>query len=78
MRTIRASEVSTFLFCKRAWWYNKRGEISENLDQMAAGTDLHYQHGRAAMGVSCLRAIAFALLLLSLVVLAIYFTNQLI
>lgn len=78
MRTIRASEISTYLFCERAWWYNRRGEESQNLGEMAAGVELHYRHGRAALGASCLRFVAYGLLLLALVLMAIYFTNQLI
>ena len=77
MRTIRASEISTYLFCERAWMYNRRGEESVNLEEMAAGSELHYRHGRAALGASCLRTIAYALLLLALILMAIYFTNQL-
>lgn len=77
MRTIRASEIGTFLYCQRAWWYDKRGEPSENTDEMAAGRELHYQHGRAVFGVSCLRILAYLLMLLSMVLLAIYITDLL-
>ena len=77
MRTIRASEIGTYLFCQRAWWYQKSGESSENLAEMAAGSELHYQHGRATIGISCLRVLAYALMLLALASLAVYLTNQL-
>ena len=77
MRTIKASEISTYLFCQRAWKYAQRGEESQNQAEMAAGSELHYQHGRAAMSASCLRALAYALLLLALAALAIYFTSTL-
>ena len=78
MRTIRASEIGTYLFCERAWMYNRRGEESQNLEGMAAGVELHFQHGRAALGASCLRTLAYALLLLALILMAVYFTNQLV
>ena len=77
MRTLRASEIGAYLFCQRAWWYQKRGQESENTAQMAAGTELHYQHGRAALGAGCLRALAYVLILGALVLLAIYFTTAL-
>jgi len=77
MRTIRASEIGTYLFCQRAWWYQLRGESSQNLAEMAAGSELHYRHGRAALGAGCLRAVAYALILLALVLLAVYFTSSL-
>ncbi len=78
MRTIRASEIGTYLYCQRAWWYQRNGQASENLAEMAAGSELHYQHGRAVLGVSCLRLLAYALLIAALVLLAVYFTNRVI
>jgi hypothetical protein len=77
MRTIRASEIGTYLYCQRSWWYHKRGEPSENIGEMDSGSELHYQHGRAVFTAGCLRFLAFGLLLAALVLLAIYFTNQL-
>jgi CRISPR/Cas system-associated exonuclease Cas4 (RecB family) len=77
MRTIRASEIGTYLFCQRAWWYMKTGAQAENQAEMAAGSELHFRHGRKALELSCLRSLAFILLLVALVVVAIYFTNQL-
>jgi len=76
MRTLRASEIGAYLFCQRAWWYQKRGEKSQNLDEMAAGSEMHYRHGRAAFSASCLRVVAYALMLLALALLAVYFTRQ--
>ncbi len=78
MRTIRASEIGTYLYCQRAWWYQRNGQASENLAEMAAGSELHYQHGRAVLGVSCLRLLAYTLLITALVLLAVYFTNRVI
>ena len=78
MRTIRASETGTYLYCQRAWWYQKNGQPSENLATMVAGTELHYQHGRATMKVGCLRILSYLLILLALVLLVVYFTTQII
>lgn len=77
MRTIRASEISTFLFCQRAWWYQKRGEVSENLAEMAAGRELHEKHGRAVLTSGCLRVLAYGLILSALILLTIYYANRL-
>ncbi len=78
MRTIRASEIGTYLYCQRSWWYQKRGERSENIGEMNSGSELHYRHGRALFMAGCLRILAYGLLLAALVLLTIYFTNQLI
>lgn len=78
MRTLRASEIGTYLFCRRAWWYQKSGQPSQNLGEMAAGSELHYRHGRAALGASCLRVAAYTLMLLALILAVVYLTGRLI
>lgn len=75
--TIRASEIGTFLFCHRAWWYHRRGVPSENTADLADGKEFHYRHGRILMFTGCLRALAVLLVLSSLALLAIYYTGKL-
>lgn len=75
MRPIRASEISTFLYCNRAWWYQQRGIKSTNVDELAEGTELHHRHGRAVLASSLTRTLAYGLLLIALVLLAVYATN---
>lgn len=75
-RTIRASELGAYLYCRRAWWYQKIGRPSQNQPEMAAGSELHYRHGRSALRLGCVRIAAYALILLALVLIAIYWTEQ--
>ena len=44
-RYIRASEINTYLFCKRAWHLGQRGEVSSLGPQRAQGVAFHQQHG---------------------------------
>ncbi|HEX9030183.1 MAG TPA: hypothetical protein VF823_13475 [Anaerolineales bacterium] len=76
MKTIRASEIGTYLYCRRAWWYLRRGLPSENQTELASGSELHYRHGMAVLTTGCLRAAAYGLLLLALVLLAVYLTGK--
>jgi hypothetical protein len=76
MKIIRASEIGTFLYCQRAWWYQKRGIESENQAELKGGSELHYQHGRSVLVGGCLRTLAYLLLLLSLALLVAYLTQQ--
>jgi hypothetical protein len=76
MRTLRASEISAYLYCQRAWWYQKQGKPSENQVELTSGTDLHYRHGRSVLVTGCLRALAYGLLLLALALLTIYITGR--
>ena len=76
MRTIRASEIATYLYCQRAWWYQRQGIESENQASLSSGTQLHTRHGRTLMVSGCLRWLAYALLLLALILATIYFTGQ--
>ncbi len=74
---LKASEVGTYLYCKRAWWYRKRGVESENQAELAAGTDLHLQHGRKVMAAGLLQILGFLLLLAAAVLLILALTTPL-
>jgi CRISPR/Cas system-associated exonuclease Cas4 (RecB family) len=78
MSTIRASEIGTYLYCKRAWYYQKKGYPQENQQELAAGTKIHLKNTRTVMMSGCLRIVAYCLLITAIVLLAIYLTGQLI
>jgi len=71
MRTIRASEIGSYLYCRKAWKYQRQGVAAENTAELAAGSQIHREHGRAVMSAGCLR-IAAAVMLLSAIVLLIW------
>ena len=75
MRPIRASEISSFLYCKRAWWYQQKGTISSNVEEIAEGTELHYKHGRAVLVSGLFRILAYFFLLFAIVILTISVTD---
>jgi hypothetical protein len=62
MRTIRASELGAYLYCQRAWWYQKNGETPENQAEIHAGVDLHEKHARSVLASGCIRSLAYLLL----------------
>lgn len=72
---IRASEVGSYLYCRRAWWYRKQGAESENQAELAGGTELHVQHGRKVL-VAGLLQIAGYVLLLAAVAMLVYGLTQ--
>ncbi|MGW8143514.1 MAG: hypothetical protein ACWGN2_03920 [Anaerolineales bacterium] len=78
MSTIRASEIGTYVFCQRAWWYQKKGYSSNNTSELAAGTKVHIQHTRLVMVSGCLRVLAYSVLITAIVLLAIYLTGRII
>lgn len=76
MKTVRASEIGTYLYCRRAWWYQRQGIESQNQAEMASGSLMHRQHGRSVFLNSCLRLAAYLLLLAALAFLTIYLVGH--
>ncbi len=72
MRPIRASDIGSYLYCRRAWWYRLNGIESSNQAEMAAGTDLHRRHGRKVLAAGLLRTLAIILLLAACVLLTAF------
>jgi CRISPR/Cas system-associated exonuclease Cas4 (RecB family) len=73
---LRASDIGTYLYCRRAWWYRKQGVESENRAEMATGTELHRRHGRQVLAAGLLRTLGMVLLLAALILLVVYLTNS--
>ena len=76
MKTLRASEVGTYLYCARAWWYRQQGIESTHQAEMTAGTELHRQHGRTVIASGLTRTLAVILLLVALALLVAFCTAR--
>ena len=76
MKTIRASEIGSYLYCRRAWWYHKLGYPSRNLAELNLGQEIHARHGRNLYLAGMLRTLAVALLFLSGVLFITYLVTQ--
>jgi hypothetical protein len=74
MKAIRASEIGTYLYCRRAWSYRLHGQESINQAELAAGTDLHRAHGRKVISAGLYRTLGLVLLFAALIVLTGYLT----
>lgn len=78
MKPIRSSDVGSYLYCARAWWYRQQGVESSNQAEMASGTELHHQHGRTVLVSGLTRTLALILLLTALALLAAFCTARII
>ncbi|MFZ5883569.1 MAG: hypothetical protein ACOYYI_07315 [Chloroflexota bacterium] len=76
MPLIRSSDIGTYLYCRRAWWYRKQGVEPANQAELAAGTELHRKHGRQVLASSIKRTIGLILLMIALVLLVAYCSAQ--
>jgi hypothetical protein len=76
MHVIRSSDIGTYLYCHRAWWYKKQGIESANQTELAAGTELHVKHGRQVLASGIARTIGLVLLMVALIMLVAYCTYQ--
>ncbi len=60
---IRASEISQYIYCRRAWWLKQRqGWQSDNVRKLRTGARYHNRHGRRVRQVSLLRGLAYTML----------------
>ena len=78
MRTIRASEIGTYLYCQRAWGYNQQNIPSQNAAELNQGTQLHEKHGQAVVIIRYLRLAAVGLILAALALLLVYLAQSLV
>jgi hypothetical protein len=76
MKTLTASEIGSYLYCARAWWYRRNGVESSNQAVMDTGSELHRQHGRQVAVSSLMRAAAFLFLLAALILLSLFLVSQ--
>jgi CRISPR/Cas system-associated exonuclease Cas4 (RecB family) len=76
MKIIRSSEIGSYLYCHRAWWYAKKGKKSENQAEMKVGTKMHEHHGRQVVAAGLTRMLAIIFLLIALVLMVSYCTAQ--
>jgi CRISPR/Cas system-associated exonuclease Cas4 (RecB family) len=72
MKIIRASEIGTYLFCQRAWWYQLKGYEPENNTELAGGLEIHARHSRRVMVNNCLQAVAYGVLLAAIITAVIW------
>ncbi|MEN6392183.1 MAG: hypothetical protein ABFD53_00015 [Anaerolineaceae bacterium] len=61
MRIIRASEIGTFCYCQRAWWYQISGIQAGNRSELNQGVQVHKRHNLHILEVEILRYLGIAL-----------------
>jgi CRISPR/Cas system-associated exonuclease Cas4 (RecB family) len=68
-RVIRASEIGQYAYCARAWWLGSVERLpSDHQQEMAAGEAVHVRHGKGVRASLALAWLAYAVLLLAVVV----------
>jgi hypothetical protein len=77
IKIIRASEIGAYLYCKRAWWYQRQGIQAQNTADLASGAALHQRHERDVITSGCIRALAYALLLAAFALITVYAVGRL-
>lgn len=67
MKVVKASELGTYLYCRRAWVYQKQGIATQHQEEFARGNDFHRRHGKKVLLAFSLKLIGWLLLLAGLV-----------
>ena len=66
MKIIRASEIGTYQYCHRAWWYQLQGYEPSNQIELAKGREFHKRHSYTVTSVGCLQVAAYGMVLLAI------------
>jgi len=74
MRTIRASEIGTYLFCARAWWHQRNGTSSLNEGVMREGTTHHEKHGAKVATAGIVQRVGVIILVLAVLLIVVGIT----
>jgi hypothetical protein len=72
MKIIRASDLGSYCYCRRAWWYQLLGYESKNQAELSGGSEYHAQHGRSVTIAGCLNTLAVGLLVVALAALSFW------
>jgi hypothetical protein len=62
---VRASEIGSYLYCQRAWWYQRSGQAAATSPAQESGLAWHRRHGRRVLMASGLRLLGWLLILLA-------------
>lgn len=76
MRAIRASEIGSFEYCRRSWWYSTQDVPSSLEGRQAEGWAYHESHGRTVVSIGCLRVLGYGLVIGGLALAAALLTAQ--
>lgn len=65
-KIISASELGTYIYCARAWWYRNLDAPNENLSDMNEGTRFHRKMGMRLSAMRVARIILILMLIAAL------------
>ncbi|HBF40770.1 MAG TPA: hypothetical protein DDW19_03050 [Anaerolineaceae bacterium] len=71
MKIVKASELGVYLYCQRAWSYQRQGMVSRNQAELDMGTAYHKKHGSAVMQAGVLRVLSVLMISLAAIVLVL-------
>ena len=69
-RTVRASEIGSFMYCQRAWWYQRQGIQPMNQEALDTGSEFHSIHAGQSRTAFLIRLAAWIIFFTALVFLA--------
>jgi hypothetical protein len=76
LRIINASEIGSFVYCRRAWWYRRQGIKTQNTAELTSGERFHSHHGWQVFSAVFFRRTALVMLFVAMLVFALYLFSQ--
>lgn len=72
---IRVSEIVTYLYCQRAWWYQRRGFAPANQREMTFGREQHHKHAQKVYWSTRLKYLAVFLMMMAALLLLAFLVD---
>jgi hypothetical protein len=76
VRILKTSEIGSFVYCRRAWWYQRQGIRTENTAELSGGRKYHSHHGWRVFSAVFLQRAATIMMLAAILVFILYLSTQ--
>ena len=72
---LRVSEIVAYLYCQRAWWYQRQGFAPANQRELTFGREQHHKHAQKVYWSIRLKVLAVFLMIMAALLLIAFLVD---